>query len=169
MGALLAAALSLCALPAAADPTPQVISAVAITAYSSHRQVFRNQYGYWVFFATGSGTGSVPVWTFSQTGEEGTWSALQPIFSGTGQSGFSNQVAAWYHAPLNKIYVAVADANNVQGVPAGGTIHFRSGVLLSTGVAWNQGTHRQPPVQQRSLRPRQRPDQRPGPLRQSGR
>src|SRR5687768_15025674 len=85
-------ALSAALVPATrANPTAQLIDDTAVTAYSSHRQVFANQYGYYVFFATGSGTNSVPVWSFSKTGEEGSWSTLSPIFSGTGQSGFGNQ------------------------------------------------------------------------------
>src|SRR3990167_8420792 len=82
--------------------------------YSNQRKVLYSSGtapGYWTFFSTGSGATLSVVYSYSKTGEEGTWSTPRGVFTDSGYSysaahaNYSGQASIWFDPTLGQVAV----------------------------------------------------------------
>ncbi|MEM4483821.1 MAG: hypothetical protein QXS19_07880, partial [Candidatus Methanomethylicia archaeon] len=87
-----------------------------------------------MFFADDSGE---PVWSYSPSGAAGTWTTPQPVFSGSGASGYSGYVSVWYNPVSSYVFVVVGPDANGELQGSDKTAHVRRGLLTSSGnIDW---------------------------------
>ncbi|MBI4425109.1 MAG: hypothetical protein HY554_15360, partial [Elusimicrobia bacterium] len=119
---------------AANNPDPRIV-APGTARSSSQRHLVANAWGYWAFFEGSSGN---PAWSYSPTGDDGTWRSdpsgspvSADIFDGTGFTGMNDRLTVWYVDQTSHVYVAVGDDTTAVGSRV---VHLRKGQLRDNGT-----------------------------------
>ena len=137
---LAASLLAIVLIPALSEAVTWIrkVGTSGNTKESVQRKIVSNQWGFWAFYAKGGSGAFDPVWSYSKSGDQGTWTTPQSIFDGTGYTGFTNKPSVWYHAGSSQVFVV--NGSEVSD----GDIFLRRGSLDSAGgLTWadNHQTH----------------------------